>query len=72
MKRYVGVGINNGIIVSEEDAWKYIFDDLMKPENHDLRMEFVNEVFNMDKVTEDSIIEWYFSGSWITEEVNEE
>lgn len=56
---YVGVGINNGKFVSEEDAYAYAFECCTNGTDEEIK-EF-----------KEMLVEWFYSGSWTKQTVCE-
>lgn len=55
---YVGIGVNNGKIVHKDEAFEYALEQLNKGEG-------------ISETDKQNFVEWFFSGSWIEEEIEE-
>lgn len=55
--RYVGVGIEDGEIVSEEDAYEYALERCLHGSEED------------QKEFKEMLVDWFYSGSFVKEDI---
>lgn len=53
---YVGIGLEEGTVVEEEDAFRYAFERCTKGTLED------------QKEFKEMLVEWFYSGNWIKED----